>query len=131
MAKKTFADRIMDYVDSPRMRQRVKSGNSLSCVVDGNYGSYRTHVTLAPKKIKKADCTCPSDYWPCKHVNALVATYQKVPKSFVDADVLLTGLAAKPSKELLRLMREMILAAPASLQALGVEGFDDDAERYE
>jgi len=27
--------------------------------------------------------------------------------------------------------REMVAAAPASLRALGVEGFDDDEERYD
>lgn len=132
MGKKTFVDKIMEYVDSPRMRQRVKAGGSLSCVVDGSYGTYRTRVTLTPKKVKEANCTCPSAYWPCKHANALTATYQKVPKSFIDTDHLLADLGSKPPKDLLRLMREMILTAPASPQALGVEGFDDsDKEWYD
>ena len=130
--KKTFDDRGAEYADSSLLRQRVKVGKTLACVIDGRYGTYRTRATLTPTRIKDADCSCPSEYWPCKHAAALVVTYRKSPQSFVDTDKLLAYLKEKPVKELVALIREMVAAAPASLRALGVEGFDDDdEERYD
>ncbi len=133
--KPTFADRIAEYVDSPMMRQRVKIGRTACCTIRGRYGVYKTRVTLTPaRRCKEASCTCPSDYWPCKHVAALAETVLKKPESFMDADKLVDGLGKKGHKELLGLMRAMIAAAPASLQALGVDGFaehDEDEEDYE
>lgn len=120
-------------MDSPRLRQRVKVANTLSCAVDGNYGIYRTRVVLTPSgKGKNAVCTCPSEYWPCKHAHALVLTYQKCPDSFVDVDRLLTGLKQKGRDKLLRLIRDMVAASPACLKALGIKGFEleDEEEPY-
>lgn len=130
---KTASDRVAEYVDSPRLRQRVKVGKVLSCTIDGNYGTYHTRVTLTRSQLKDAHCTCPSDYWPCKHAHALLLTYQEAPKSFVDVEELLSDLKQKTKEELLELLRQMILIAPACLQALGLEGFEetDEEEAYE
>ena len=35
----------------------------------GNYGVYTIKVTLDGKKAVKYSCTCPSDYYPCKHID--------------------------------------------------------------
>ena len=51
-----------------------------------------------------------------------------MPESFVDVDKLVAGLCKKSSKNLLGLIRDMITAAPASLQALGVKGFEEVRE---
>lgn len=127
--KPTFADRIAEYVDSSMMRQRVKVGRTACCTIRGRYGVYQTRVTLTPaRRCKEASCTCPSEYWPCKHAAALAETLLRKPESFLDANKLIDGLGKKAPKELLRLMRDMIAATPASLQALGVKGFEEDDE---
>jgi len=91
--KPTFADRIAEYVDSPMMRQRVKIGRTACCTIRGRYGVYRTRITLTPaRRCKDASCTCPSEYWPCKHAAALAETFLKKPESFVDADKLVDSL---------------------------------------
>lgn len=129
--KDVYAERIAAYVDSPRLKQRVKAGNSLFCVVNGDYGKYNVRLTVGRTKIKNAQCTCPSEYWPCKHVHALLATYEKSPNSFVDVDKLLEGLKTKSQTELLKLLREMIEVSPSCLKAFGEKGFDvEDEDEY-
>ncbi|MBI4397276.1 MAG: SWIM zinc finger family protein [Elusimicrobia bacterium] len=126
--KKTFSDRVAEYAHSDRLRQRVKVGNLVSCVIDGNYGTYQTRIVLARGRAKKAECTCPSEYWPCKHASALALTYKEAPESFVDVDRLLAKFEKIPAGEMLATMRRMIIAAPACLQALGVKGFEERQE---
>ncbi|MBI4422296.1 MAG: SWIM zinc finger family protein [Elusimicrobia bacterium] len=127
--KPTAADRVAEYVDSPMMRRRVKIGRTACCTIRGRYGIYRTRITLTPaRRCKDASCTCPSDYWPCKHAAALAETVLKKPESFIDVDKLMGDLGKKPAKDLLRLMRDMIAASPETLQALGVEGFEEESD---
>jgi hypothetical protein len=63
---------------------------------------------------------------------ALAETFLEKPKSFYDADKIVAAkLGDKSSKELLGLIRKMIAVAPASLQALGVDGFEEvNLEKY-
>lgn len=117
---------MAEYVNSPRLRQRLKAGPEISCVVDGNSGVYRTSLSL--KRSGGGWCTCPSEYVPCKHVVALRQTYKLKPRSFVDLDAVLKKLASKEKAELLRVIREMAIAAPPSLSALGVKGFEPPEE---
>ncbi len=127
--KQTFSERAAEYIDSPLMLQRIKVGRTICCVIRGRYGIYQTRATLKPnRKFKDASCTCPSEYQPCKHAVALAETFLKMPESFVDVDKLVAGLCKKSSKNLLGLIRDMITAAPASLQALGVKGFEEVRE---
>jgi hypothetical protein len=56
-------------------------------------------------------------------------TYQQAPDSFIDADQLLRDLQQKSKEELLELLRQMILAAPACLRALGLEEFEETGEK--
>ena len=113
-------------MDSPRLRQRLKVGNQISCFIVGNYGTYRTQVTL--KQRMKSSCSCPSDYYPCKHVDALLETYRINPRSFLDFDTLMKKLGAMEKPELLKRIREMVIASPPSLSALGVKGFESRSE---
>ncbi|MFA5140402.1 MAG: SWIM zinc finger family protein [Elusimicrobiota bacterium] len=127
--KRTFSDRVAEYVDSPMMRQRVRIGRTACATIRGRYGVYKTRITLTPaRRCKEASCTCPSEYWPCKHAAALAETFLRKPESFLDAVKLVDSLGKKGQKELIRLMRGMIAAAPAALQALGVEGFEEPTE---
>lgn len=114
---------MAEYVDSPALAFRVKVGRSVACRVFGNYGVYLTTADLA--STRDGSCTCPSDSYPCKHVEALRLTYEKKPRSFQDVDALLKKLERKSKEELLGLMREMVLRGPAALGALGVKGFDE------
>ncbi len=129
---RSWDDRVGEYVDSPRLRQRLKIGRTISCTVDGNSGIYRTEASL--RKSTECSCTCPSEYFPCKHVAALRLTYKARPRSFVDLDVVLKKIATQEKPQLVQLIREMVVVAPTSLTALGVKGFEppkeDDEEGY-
>jgi hypothetical protein len=35
---------------------------------DGNYGVYTIKITTNGEETKKFSCSCPSDYYPCKHI---------------------------------------------------------------
>lgn len=131
---RSLDDRVGEYVNSPRLGQRLRIGNEVSCVVDGNSGIYRTSFDL---KLRAASwCTCPSEYDPCKHVLALRQTYKLRPRSFVDLEgVLNQKLAKKDRAGLLKVILAMAKASPPALAAVGVKGFeppdeipDDDAD---
>jgi uncharacterized Zn finger protein len=128
---RSWDERVAEYVNSPRLSQRLKVGTEISCVVDGNSGVYRTSLSL--KRPGGSWCTCPSEYVPCKHVAALRETYKLRPRSFADLDGVVKKLASKEKGELLKVIRAMAVAAPTSLSALGVKGFEpaEDSERDE
>lgn len=120
---RTWEDRVAEYVSSPALAFRVKVGKTVACRVYGNYGVYMTTADLG--STRDGSCTCPSDYDPCKHIEALRITYKKRPRSFRDVDTVLRRLGRKSKEELLDIMRHMILSAPTALGALGVKGFDE------
>lgn len=127
--RNSFSERIAEYTDSPQLKRRIKVGNNISCTVHGNYGRYQTMVVLERSgKGKNAECTCPSEYWPCKHANALILTYRKYPDSFLDVNKLLTSLKRKGRADLLKLIQKMIEISPLCLRALGVKKFDQEEE---
>jgi uncharacterized Zn finger protein len=111
------------------MTQRLRYKRQLVARIDGSYGVYRTRVRLGRRG--DSQCSCPSEWWPCKHVRALAATWAANPNSFLDLDELLVALSTRPKAALLKLMAEMAIVAPESLSALGVKGFnlDEDSER--
>ncbi len=119
-------DRAYEYIDSPLMSHRLVYRKHLSARIEGNYGVYRTTVQIARKLV--ASCTCPSEYWPCKHVRALHATWEANPGSFFDLEPFLKALEAKPRAELSDAFRQMILAHPENLGVLGVPGFEPARE---
>lgn len=122
-------DRAAEYIDSPLMTQRLRFGKQLSARIAGNYGTYRTRLKLDARN--GAECTCPSEIRPCKHVRALEATWDCHPASFVDLQDVLDGLANHSPANLLKLIAEMILAAPESLSALGYEAFGPEEQDNE
>lgn len=74
----------------------------------------------------RSNCTCPSDWRPCKHVAALERTWSVNPRSFFDADGYLKTLADPPKAELVEAIGRLISRAPEELAALGVRGFEDE-----
>ncbi|MGC2034985.1 MAG: SWIM zinc finger family protein [Thermoplasmata archaeon] len=108
-------------MDSPRMRERIKIGSTLICRILGNSGTYRTQASVSAKG--DSECTCPSEWFPCKHVAALRETYKRDPASFADLDKVLKGLEKQEGKQLIGTIRKMVLQSPSALSVLGVKGF--------
>jgi hypothetical protein len=126
--KPSFDDRVLEYVNSPLMTQRVRIGNCVSARIQGNFGAYRTQVTQT--KELEGECSCPSEIWPCKHVHALRRTWQTNPASFFDLDDWLKKLANEPKATLVEAIGNIIIASPEMLSVFGVPGFDflDDVD---
>lgn len=124
--KQTPEERIAEYVDSPRMTQRLRHKKKLSARIQGNYGVYRTRAKLT----KKVDggCTCPSDWWPCKHVQALRKTWDVNPESFLDLDEVLAELSDWTKASLIEAIGQTVMEWPQCLCMFGVPGFDEDED---
>jgi len=123
---RTWKDRVEEYVDSPRMVQRIRSGSLLVVRIHGTQGAY--HVQWNTKG-RKGACTCPSDASPCKHVEALRETWRVHPESFADVDALLNiALKGRTREQLVDVIRSMILVSPSALTALGAMGFEDSLD---
>lgn len=124
--KPTFEERVREYVDSPMMTQRFRHEKYVSAQIRGNFGVYRTTVDLKAKKKLTGECTCPSELWPCKHVHALRATWDKNPDSFFNLDDWLAALPKEPKESLVEAIRNMVLHSPNLLTVFGVPGFEED-----
>jgi hypothetical protein len=66
------------------------SANSWKAMYQGNYGTYSIKIKIDGKKITDFSCSCPSDYYPCKHIaiikNAIdnrIAENKAIPKENV------------------------------------------------
>ena len=119
-------DRAAEYIDSPMMTQRLRFKKQLSARIDGRYGTYRTQVKLSGRV--DGQCTCPSEWWPCKHVRALRSTRDKNPESFVNLEQCLRQVATQPKLRLVATIRQMVLMSPQCLTVLGIPGFEDKTE---
>ena len=121
-----WEDRVAEYIDSERLRRRIKLGKTIMCTIDGNSGTYLTRTAVGKKT--EDDCTCPvgEGVGGCKHTEALRRTYKLRPRTFANLDGLFKRLETKEKHELIRLMREMAIRAPTALAVLGVKGFDDE-----
>ena len=122
-------DRAVEYIDSPLMTQRLRYKQEISARIDGNYGAYRTRLRLGARG--DGHCTCPSEWWPCKHVRALAATWEANPKSFLDLEQFLSELSKRPKQILLETLARIVMAQPECLSALGVQGFAVEGEEDE
>ncbi len=122
-------DRAAAYIDSPLLTQRVRYKRQLSARIDGNYGVYRTRLQLG--RTAESHCTCPSDWWPCKHVHALPATMDVNPKSFLDLEKFLNKLSTRSKASLLDTIGRMMLVAPEGLSVFGLKGFELEREAEE
>lgn len=127
MPGRTLRERVAEYVDSELMTHRMKIDKMLICRIQGNFGTYQTTYDLS-KGGGKTDCTCPAEYWPCKHSLALAETYEITPESFINIEEVLKEIQRKTKPELLEIIKKMIQYAPESLSVLGIEGFETDKE---
>ncbi len=122
-------DRAAEYVDSPLMTQRIRYGHQLSARIDGIYGVYRTQAHLGRRM--DDHCTCPSDWWPCKHVRALRRTWKANPGSFLNLTRFLKELSLRPKPALIAAIGQMVLLSPEGLSVFGVNGFEGEPEGEE
>lgn len=122
-------DRAAEYINSSLMTQRLRYKKQLSARINGRYGTYRTQVRLA--RAVDGECTCPSEWWPCKHVRALRSTWEKHPDSFLDLEQCLGQIATRPKARLVDMICRMVLMSPQCLVVLGVPGFEEKADEDE
>jgi len=127
--KPTPEQRIAEYVDSPLMTQRVRFGKEISVRISGNYGVYRTWTKLTKKE--NGECTCPSDWWPCKHIHALRETWNRNPQSFFDLDQFLAELFERPKAELVEAIGQIVKQSPEFLRVFGIAGFEEEDDEDE
>lgn len=129
MTKRSMEDRIAEYVDSQFMIHRLKMDKIIFCCIRGNFGIYNVKLDLSNNN--DSSCTCPAEYWPCKHVQALAGTYKIAPSTFFDLSALIENMRNKTKKELIEIIGKMIQLAPESLAVLGIKGFDaEEIEEY-
>jgi hypothetical protein len=50
---------------------RQTAENEWKAKYQGNYGLYTIRITTDGKKTVKFSCSCPSDYYPCKHISII------------------------------------------------------------
>ena len=124
--KPTPEERIAEYVDSPRMTHRLRQGKCVTARISGNYGAYRTSAALG-KKVT-GECSCPSEYWPCKHVHALRKTWEVNPESFLELKWFLKELESQSKEDLLKVIAQIVSERPETLSVFGVPGFESDDE---
>jgi len=56
--------------------------DEITVVVSGNYGDYKVNVWLEDEEIE-AECDCPYDGWPCKHIVAATLSFINNKKDYV------------------------------------------------
>jgi len=113
----TWAERAAPYVDSPLMTYRVVHKRNIAAIIEGNFGVYRTRKRIGAKGC--GHCTCPSELFPCKHIRALEATWQRNPESFFNLQPVLQSLAKQPRDRLIQTLADLALGTPEVIEALG------------
>jgi uncharacterized Zn finger protein len=82
------------------------SENSWKAKYQGNYNLYTKKITTDGKKTVKFSCSCPSDYYPCKHIaiieDAIAEKMTDSKKMVKCGDLKVQDLIANVSAEKLR-----------------------------
>jgi len=75
---------------------------------------YHVEVTLGPRGIAAAHCSCPagSEGGHCKHVAALLLTFLNHPDSFLQVQDIDTSLEQRSKTDLIALIRKMVARYP-------------------
>jgi uncharacterized Zn finger protein len=94
-AGNTIYKRGLDYYRSGQVYEAVFDAESgrLKAGVYGNYGNYTVEISPAGRSALNADCDCPYDGYPCKHVVAVLLCFIDKRK-----ELLADRKAAKQSK---------------------------------
>ena len=71
---------------------REISPNNWQAKYHGNYGIYNIKVTIDGTKKSKFSCSCPSDYYPCKHIPMVEEAIRERIKKSEENDKKNTGI---------------------------------------
>jgi hypothetical protein len=76
-AGKTIYKRGLDYYRSGNVYNAVFDAESgrLEAAVYGNYGDYTVEISSTGRSALNADCDCPYEGYPCKHVVAVLLLF--------------------------------------------------------
>lgn len=93
-------------MDNDIISLQETSANSWQAKYNGNYGTYSIKIKIDGNKTETFSCSCPSDYYPCKHIAIIkkaidnrIAENKKNPKE--DAITVEEVLKNVPHKELI------------------------------
>ena len=103
-----------EYFHAGAIGNPVLHGWTLASTCEGTEEEpYHVSVELMPTGIAATECSCPYDWGgDCKHIVALLLTYVNTPEVIYSLDALLTALAEKPKKTLLRVVSELLKRTP-------------------
>jgi len=106
------------------MTHRVHYRRQLAARIQGSYGIYRTWLQLG--RGTESECSCPSDWRPCKHVRALRLTWKENPDSFFNLQRFVKQLSTLSKADLLDAIAKMSMRSPKGLAAFGVAEFAEE-----
>ena len=91
-----------------------RQGSTLKALCSGSRPQpYRVEVTFATSGIVGADCSCPvGDGGYCKHLAALLLTWEARPEAFVEVESVDASLERRDRSELIELVKQMLRRQP-------------------
>lgn len=89
---------------------------TLKANVEGNYGEYEVSVSLKKTQLE-AECDCPYEGWPCKHMVAVVLTFLADKPRYLQAAQKATATQAQLIDKLHTLSADQLLALVLEAQA--------------
>src|SRR5260221_238998 len=112
--------RGQSYYKNNAIFDTVQRGDQIEgfCEASSQPSPYHVQATLSDKGIIRTSCTCQYDYGgDCKHIVALLLTYQHKSELFEQRTPIADTLASRDKDDLIALIRKMIERYP-DLQAL-------------
>src|SRR5579883_1425946 len=107
-------ERGVQYFRAGAIFEARRQGATLKARCEGNRAiPYRVQATLGGHGVVSARCTCPVGHeGQCKHVAALLLTWQTRPEEFVEIEDLEASLARRSKGELVALVKQMLRQEP-------------------
>ncbi|HVC34925.1 MAG TPA: SWIM zinc finger family protein [Chloroflexota bacterium] len=112
--------RGLNYFQRGAIVDPRRQGLSLQARCEGSRAeAYRVWATFDQQGLVRANCSCPvgaGGY--CKHLAALLLTWQDQPDSFVEVEAVDAALERRSKDELIALVKQMLLRQPELEQLL-------------
>ena len=107
-------ERGMQYLRTGAIFEARRQGQTLKARCEGNRAiPYRVEASLGDDGRVTASCTCPVGHeGQCKHVAALLLTWQARPEEFVEIEDVGESLARRSKAELMVLVKQMLRQQP-------------------
>lgn len=102
------------YFEDGAVFKQTLQGETLKAHCQGSADEpYRVWARLSDKGIAEAECSCPvGSGGHCKHVAALLLSWQKEPENFMEIEELEPALQARSKEELIALIKRMLEQEP-------------------